>query len=383
VLVDLHAHYPMHLIPRKQWPHESLRTWRSERFRAQLVGLISKFLNYEAPGDEPGVTVKLLREGEVGVALSVLYSPFDEIDFSKSYGSPPDPEYFDRLIYHLEDVERDIRQHHGRAVVATDLAKLEHCLQTGTLAIVHAVEGGFHVGASSESIAANVEELARRGIAYVTVAHLFWRGVATNAPALPFLPDWLYRLIFHQPGIGLSELGEALVSSMVANRVLVDLTHMSDASLSDTFALLDDVDAARSVPVIATHMACRFGGLGYSFTDATIASVAQRNGVLGVIDCQHFLRDRKRGDARDERFEDSVELICDQIDHIVEVTGSFDHPAIGTDLDGYIKPALVGLEHAGRMKDLQAALRERYGAAHADKICHENALRVLRWRFGS
>ena len=32
-------------------------------------------------------------------------------------------------------------------------------------------------------------KLAAHGVAYITVAHLFWRGVATNAPAIPFLPD--------------------------------------------------------------------------------------------------------------------------------------------------------------------------------------------------
>src|SRR4030088_2502608 len=113
----------MHLIPRERWPHETLETWRAERFRARIVSFISRFANYETPGDDPGVTVTLLQQGEVGVALSVLYSPFDEMDFGKRYGAPPDPEYFDRLIYHLQDVEREIRdEHHGQAAVATDRA---------------------------------------------------------------------------------------------------------------------------------------------------------------------------------------------------------------------------------------------------------------------
>ncbi|MGA2926362.1 MAG: membrane dipeptidase [Solirubrobacteraceae bacterium] len=65
-------------------------------------------------------------------------------------------------------------------------------------------------------------------------------------------------------------------------------------------------------------------------------------------------------------------------DHVGELTGSCDHIAIGSDLDGYIKPALCGLEHMGRMSALQRSLRERYGAQDADKICAGNALRVLR-----
>ena len=41
-------------------------------------------------------------------------------------------------------------------------------------------------------------ELAARGVAYVTLAHLFFRQVATNAPAIPFIPDRIYRLLFPQ-----------------------------------------------------------------------------------------------------------------------------------------------------------------------------------------
>jgi membrane dipeptidase len=48
-------------------------------------------------------------------------------------------------------------------------------------------------------------------------------------------------------------------------------------------------------------------------------------------------------------FEDSVEVLCRHIKKICDITGSLDHVAIGSDLDGYIKPALPGLEHMGRM----------------------------------
>jgi microsomal dipeptidase-like Zn-dependent dipeptidase len=56
--------------------------------------------------------------------------------------------------------------------------------------------------------------------------------------------------------------------------------------------------------------------------------------------------------------------------------------AIGSDLDGYVKPALHGLGHEGRMKDLEAALVAEYGAVRAEKFCSENVLSLLRayWR---
>ncbi len=236
--------------------------------------------------------------------------------------------------------------------------------------------------APESDVRENVAELARRGVAYVTLAHLFWRGVATNAPALPFMPDWLYRLIFPQPrGEGLSAIGRAAAEAMVRSRVLIDITHMSEASLADTFELLDREDPERRLPVIATHMACRFGRLGYNLTDETIARVAERGGVLGVIDCRHYISDGLVSRRGGRSFEESVGLICRHIDRIRDVTGSFDHAAIGSDLDGYIKPALTGLEHMGHMRDLQAALTQHYGAERAQRVCSANALRVLQARW--
>jgi microsomal dipeptidase-like Zn-dependent dipeptidase len=160
--------------------------------------------------------------------------------------------------------------------------------------------------------------------------------------------------------------------------VLVDVTHMRTESLRDTFALLDEIDPGKTTPLIASHMACRFGSLAYNLTDDDIRSVAQRGGVLGVIDCRHYTTDAKGHAAQDGSIDESLAAICAHIDHVVEVTGSDDHAAIGTDLDGYIKPALTGLEHEGHMTKLQDALVQRYGIDRARKICSDNALRVLR-----
>ena len=77
-----------------------------------------------------------------------------------------------------------------------------------------------------------------------------------------------------------------------------------------------------------------------------------------------------------------MELVFAHIDRVAKVTGSHDHAAIGTDLDGWIKPALPGLEHLGRMRYVQDALVSKYGVDVADKISSGNVLALLRraWR---
>ena len=125
-------------------------------------------------------------------------------------------------------------------------------------------------------------------------------------------------------------------------------------------------------------MAYRFGGLEYCFGDGTIKAVAERGGLLGCILCEHYIKSGLPGKV--ESFKDSVDTLCRRIDKIQGLTGTLENIAIGSDLDGYIKPALPGLENMGRMLELQRELRTRYGDADAERIC--NALRVLRAQWG-
>lgn len=384
MIVDLHAHYAMHLVPQPAGsPIDIFSTAKGrgrlrDRLRARLIGLASRFANYRSFESGPRVTVPTLREGRVGVALSVVYSFFDELDLDAPYGAPPEAGYLPRLLRQLDMVETDINEHHsGEALVVHDPDGLNRALGNGRVALLHCVEGGFHLGETAAAVDRAVVELARRGVAYIVLPHLLWRGVATNSPALPFLPDWLYRLVFPQPKLGLSELGRAAVTAMVREGVLIDLSHMSTRALADTFELLDELDPDQRVPVIASHGAFRFGRQEYGVDEETIDRIASRGGVVGLIFAQHQLNDGVRH-SRTRSFDESFAVICRHLDRIAEITGTHEHTAIGSDLDGFIKPTMGGLESMTDMALLEDALRDRYGADDAERICSGNALRVLR-----
>jgi microsomal dipeptidase-like Zn-dependent dipeptidase len=313
--------------------------------------------------------------------LSVLYSPFDEMDLHQPYGAPPTDDYLQSVLDQAALVELNLKSEHGTtAAIARNPDEVDSALAAGKVAFVHCVEGGFHLGSTPEAIDRAVAQLAQRGVAYITLAHLFWRGVATNAPAIPFVPDWLYPEVFPQPAEGLSRLGVAAVHAMVRHRVLIDVAHMSKPALDDTLTLLDGIDPDQRVPVVATHAGYRFGHQEYMLDAGAITRIGARGGVVGLILAEHQIRDGLRR-RRTKSFDQSFAILCEHIDRIGQITGSNRHVAIGSDLDGFIKPTLAGLQSEADMAGLVAALTVRYGD-DAELIASGNALRVLRSGWG-
>src|SRR4051812_8272432 len=385
MLADIHVHYPMRVVndltpdtALEQIRHIRSRPRIRDKLRALLVRFLALFLSNKDPWSGYRVTIEGLREGNVGLVFSVLYRPFEEMDLSKPYASAPESGYFPQLLNDLEDVEAEVGSQDDSILrLVHNRAEGEAAVGAGTTAVVHAVEGGFHLGNSEQEIAANVAELARRGVAYITLAHLFFRQVATNAPALPFLSDSLYRKIFPQPtGEGLTARGTAAVRAMVQHRVLIDFSHMDEESFSETIRLLDDeLDPACEVPIVSTHAGYRFGTQHYMLSQSQVLEIKRRDGVIGLIMAQHQLCDGIR--KRTKTFEESFEVTCRHIDRIREITGSHRHVALGTDFDGFIKPTMGGLESAAALNQLETRLVSRY-RDDAELICSGNALRVLR-----
>jgi microsomal dipeptidase-like Zn-dependent dipeptidase len=94
-----------------------------------------------------------------------------------------------------------------------------------------------------------------------------------------------------------------------------------------------------------------------------------------VILAQHQL-----GETANE--EDSRAVLYEHIDAIADAAGGHEHTGIGTDLDGFIKPTLAGLERASDLGKLERWIRARYGG-DADAILNGNARRVLRQAFAA
>lgn len=342
--------------------------------KRSIMGLANRLANF---GSVPRVSVPGASAGGVKGFVSVLFDPAAEFDPRALVRRRPRSQYFKSILSQMDLVERALATSwHREARLARSFDELEDALAADKVAVMHAVEGGFHLGGNPDEIRSNVSTLAERGVVYITLAHLIYRGVVTNVACLPPVPDSAYHLLFRQPGIGLSELGVAALERMFEEGILVDVKHMSRRALGDVLELYDRWDPDREVPIAVTHMACRLGNAESTIDDETIEIVAERGGLMGIIVAQQFMRPRDGAEPQD-----GIELYLRHIEHVCEVTGSHEHVAIGTDLDGFVRP-IAGLDSYADFGKLAAAIEERFGADVAVDIMSGNALRVLERVWG-
>jgi len=167
-------------------------------------------------------------------------------------------------------------------------------------------------------------------------------------------------------GSGLTDFGVSVVKEMERLGMLVDVSHLSDAS----FWSLDKV-AER--PYIASHSNARaLTSHRRNLTDQQIEALAKKGGVIGVVFAPGFVDDNP----------DNVSLarLCDHIDHIKSI-GGIDCVALGSDFDGYTpvpgKP--VVMKDVSELPALTAELLSRgYTEEEVKKVLGGNWLRVYR-----
>jgi microsomal dipeptidase-like Zn-dependent dipeptidase len=362
--LDLHAHFPMHLgLPRSQGDNVAV-----DAEQAALLRLLNLFLNNRA--GQFRVTPETILEGGIGGLGSVLYDPGDE--FQLGHSAPAMA--FPHILAQMDNVEQAIEDNAGLEL-ARNPAELEACLVKEQPVLFHCVEGAIALGGD----AAHVQELAQRGVAYMIVAHLFFKGAATCANAIPFLTDSEFAKINNQPeGVGLTKHGEDVVEALLQAGIIVDVTHSAELAVDDIFRIYNSRGEYRDRPIISSHNGVRStSDHPLNLSDTNILRIAATGGVIGIILYPHWLLPPHSS----EHVADGFDLMRKAIDHIYQLTGTHNHTAIGTDLDGFITP----IPEVQTMKDvprLEDAITRFYGSEAAEAILRDNALRVLKqgWR---
>jgi membrane dipeptidase len=283
----------------------------------------------------------------------------------------PDGSYERALL--LVDATRDFAARHPRSLLfATTAADVRRAKREGRVAILLGVEGGHAIEGSLERL----RELHRRGARYLT---LTWNN--GNA--------WAGSSI----GVGgtrtggLTPFGRDVIRELNRLGMLVDLSHVSDATF-------DDAVESSADPVVATHSCARaLNGHPRNLTDAQLRAVAATGGVVGVNFYSRFLDpaylaavtalESAAGDAgRVERAAIAalpappLARLVDHVVHVATVAG-IDHVALGSDFDG-VSALPEGMEDVTRLPRLAEALLLRgFGDDDLAKVLGGNALRVM------
>lgn len=177
----------------------------------------------------------------------------------------------------------------------------------------------------------------------------------------------------------LTEAGRELVRELDRLGILHDASHLAERSFWDLFHFTDR-------PIIASHSNCRsivkVDNNERHLTNAMIRAIAERGGVVGMNFYDRFLLPADEFGKRRATFDDVVA----HVRHVCDLTGSADHVAIGTDLDGGLgrEQVPVEIETIANLGQLANALSAAgFTSADVEKVMSGNWLRVIRragWR---
>ncbi len=267
------------------------------------------------------------------------------------------------------------------ALTADDVVRIH---KSGRIASLIGMEGGHSI---NNSLAA-LRMFHRAGARYMTITHSDNTDWADSATADPKLD-------------GLSNFGKAVIGEMNRLGMIVDLSHVSPATMHDAL----DTAAA---PVIFSHSSTRaLVDHPRNVPDDVLERLKTNGGVVMVTFVPGFVSEKVRAngaaheaeqarlkalysgapqkvkellaawDAANPAPRATVADVADHIDHVVKIAGE-DHVGIGGDLDG-ISTTPVGLESVADYPKLFAELLRRgYTESQLKKLAGLNILRVMR-----
>ena len=167
---------------------------------------------------------------------------------------------------------------------------------------------------------------------------------------------------------GLTDDGRHLMEIMADLGFILDLTHMSEEA---TLQALDSYQGQ----IMASHSNARaLVGTQRQLSDQQIRLIAERDGVIGVVLYNKFLKARhEKGDPKEAV---TVQYVTAHIDHICQRVGSAQYVGIGSDYGGTGPPK--GLETAAQYPNITEALLKRgYDEKAIIKILGGNLMRIM------
>ena len=335
----------------------------------------SSFEKLDIATDQPSLHTDIprLKLGNVGAQFWSVYVPAN---------TAKDGTALLKTLEQIELVKLMVERYPDTFSLALSTADIARCRRDGKIASLIGVEGGHAI----EDSIANLRRLYALGARYMTLTHsanLSWADSATDDSE-------------HE---GLTPFGEGIVREMNRLGMLVDLSHVSAATMHDALR----VSAA---PVIFSHSSARtIASHPRNVPDDVLRQVAVNGGVVMVNFYSGFIHPesaRRRENMfdvmREFRAKHPVESdyrkamvrwqtanpilpgtvhdVVDHIDQIVKVAGVA-HVGLGSDFDGV--PMLPDqLEDVSTYPVITQELINRgYSRRKIHAILSGNVLRVL------
>ncbi len=300
-----------------------------------------------------------------------------------------------RALDMIDSVYEQARRHPDQMMMAFSTDDILRAHREHKLAALLGVEGGHAI----EGDIRILRDYYRLGVRYMT---LTWSNTNDIGDSSGDISD---KNIQHHGG--LTPFGREVVAEMNRMGMMVDISHVADATFYQALEL-------SRAPVIASHSSSRaLTSAPRNMTDDMLRALAAKNGVAQAnfycafvsqkyLDTANQLRAQHDPDylkvqelfVKPQTPETVKELaeakarlapklprpplsdLIDHIDHMVKVAG-VDHVGLGSDFDG-IDCSPQGLDSAADLPKITQALYQRgYSAADLDKILGGNLLRVF------
>jgi membrane dipeptidase len=296
----------------------------------------------------------------------------------------PEPQATVATLEQIDVMKRLIARYPDRLQLALTSADVGQAMKAGKVASLLGMEGGHSIDGSLGVL----RQMYALGARYMTLAHFKnngWADSATDAPT-------------HD---GLTDFGKDVVREMQRIGMLVDLSHVSEATMTDA------LDVARA-PVIFSHSGARaVDGASRNVPDAVLERVKANRGIVMVDaypsyvseplrrwNAEHAAEQAREAslfpgqpdqakaalgmwEASNPAPKATVSQVADHIDHVRAVAG-IDYIGLGGDYDG-MDTGPVGMEDVSGYPALFAELARRgYTRADLEKIASRNMMRVLK-----
>ena len=294
------------------------------------------------------------------------------------------PRAVEMTLEQIDRVHRLVAAHPDRMAMARTAGDIRRLSKQGRVASLIGVEGGHQIDGRLSVL----RQYQALGVAYMTLTHgrsLAWADSSTDAPIAN----------------GLSPFGRAVVAEMNRIGMIVDVAHVSDATMA---AVLD----ASEAPVIASHSDARaLADAPRNIPDALLRRIGEGGGMVMVNCYPAFLSSAWRAwDAARTAYAKSVgvpanvygprspapliawdanhpaprvtaAMVADHIEHIAQMAGR-GAVGFGGDYDGINGTGPAGMTGVdGYPLVLAELVRRGWSDADLAGLTSDNILRVM------